>query len=153
MNGLNLDIVAGLLCGWVAFCLFSLWIVSNPRRRNWMTIPPYVRGGFLVTGLMFFWRSIDFLEGAHRGGQLGHINAVGMMPLLTMTYTFTALSWWWFHSQLPGPGWHRLEWVKALFAKHPETTVMPADRADVMRQAKAAGIVVLSPPEPSEPPK
>lgn len=142
---MNLDIFAGLLCGVCAACFFSLWSVTNPKRRTWRSMRLHIRGGFLVTGVMFFWRSVDFLEGAQATTHLGHINAVGMMPLVTMTYTFAALAWSWYSEQLPGPGWHRLEWVRGVFANEPETVLAPATRAEVIKHAEAEGFTVCDP--------
>jgi xanthine/uracil permease len=81
---LNLDVAAGVLTGWIALALFSLHVISSPRHRTWMTIPEYVRRGFLLTGAMFTWRSVNFFSVAGAAGVfLGHINAEGMMALVS----------------------------------------------------------------------
>lgn len=147
---MNLDIVAGALCGWLALCVFSLHVVSSPRRRNWMNIPEYVRRGLLVTGGMFTWRSVNFLSVAGSGVLLGHINAEGIMALAAMTYTITSLAFWAASAVLPDLAWQRLDWVRGRFkAKTGEVPVMVTIQEMVDIQ-HATGQAAIGPNEAPE---
>jgi hypothetical protein len=148
---LNLDVAAGVLTGWIALALFSLHVISSPRHRTWMTIPEYVRRGFLLTGAMFTWRSVNFFSVAGAAGVfLGHINAEGMMALVSVTYMVSALTWWMFTGLLPNHTWERLQWAEARARSHPETVPLMLTPAEVIGVSRAGGTPTIAPNEGPE---
>lgn len=144
---MNLDTYAGLLCGVLAISLFSLFIVSSPKRRLWLTIPAYVRGGFLMTGFLMMWRSVNFLSLANSTAPLGHINAEGMMPLLALTYTMTAFSLHWWRRSLPAPGWDRVEHVQDQMRHGADAVPVMMTGREVRDVARASGLPTTEPGE------
>jgi hypothetical protein len=136
----NLDILAGIFCIWIAVCICGLHVVSSPKRHNWMTIPEYVRRGLFVTAGMFLWRGTDFLTHAGEIGGLGHINAVGIMSSVTLAYTVSAIAFWALRGTLPDSSWSRLQAAQRLTRDNPGTVpvlLTPHHAAEVSR---AAGI-------------
>ena len=141
---MNLDHLAAIGCGWVALILFGLHTLSSPRLASWMTIPGYVRGGFWITGAMFMWRAVNFatLPPDH----LGHVNREGLMALVTLIYTVTALAVWVARMRLPDHGWARLEWIRALMQRRPGIVPAPMTLAEVAAMHTDRGAIVSTPP-------
>ena len=144
---MSLDLIASIGCFWLALIVFMLHVVSSPRRRSWMTIPEYVRRGFLVTGAMFLWRAANFAS--LKPSQLGHANAEGLMALFALIYTITALAVWVVRARLGNQGWARLEWLRELMRQHPEIVPAPMTLTEVAETHRALGAVVATPPEPT----
>lgn len=114
---MNLDWLAAMGCGWIALCCFSLYAFTHPKRDRWMNMPNYVRRGLAICGAAFCWRSVNFimLEPVEVNAT-GHINAEGIMVMLAVAYTITALALWaGVFKRLPAHGWDRLH-----FAEHEE---------------------------------
>lgn len=109
-----LDIVGAFFCGVVALCLFGMHVVTHPKRFHWMTLPEYLRRGILATGVLFLLRSVEL---ANLSSQVsivsGHINPVGLMALLTLTYMTLALTYWLVTKVLPKHAWQRVSHVEA----------------------------------------
>lgn len=147
---LNLDMVAAACCGWLALCLFTLHVVSSPKRHSWMTIPGYVRRGFLVTGVMLTWWSANLFSVAGTAIGSGHFNAQGLMALGAATYTVSALAWWVLRGYLPKRGWDRLHWFQREAQAHPGVAPVALSAEDVTAVSRAAGIVSLGPRESGE---
>lgn len=145
-----LDIFAGSLCGAVALGSFSIHIISSRQRRNWMTIPQYVRNGILLCGVMFTWRSVNFFSIAKSPDVLGHINAEGMMALVVFTYTIWAIAVWLFRAQLPAPGWDRVHDAERSIRRDPQLAPLLMPVPDVVKVAQAAGVPAVAPAEPAE---
>lgn len=145
-----LDTMAGTLCGAVAVGAFSIHVISSRERRNWMTIPQYVRRGILLCGIMFTWRSVNFFSIAEAPGGLGHINAEGMMALVVFAYTIWAIAIWQFRAQLPAKSWERIQWVEAQTRANPDLTpiLMPMD--EIVSVARATGAGAVGPGEGPE---
>ncbi|MCR5875184.1 hypothetical protein LRS10_13885 [Phenylobacterium sp. J426] len=145
-----LDMVAGALCGAVALGAFSIHVISSRHRRNWMTIPQYVRRGVLLCGVMFTWRSVNFFSIAESAEGLGHINAEGMMALVVITYTIWALAVWLFRATLPTPGWDRVEDTQHKLREEPGLAPVMMTLPDVVKVAQASGLPAVGPGEPPE---
>jgi len=139
---MSLDTLAGIMCGWLALCVFTLHIVSSPLRHNWMNIPGYVRFGFLVTGVLFTWRSANlFTLGLDpTSTRAGHVNEEGMFALLALTYLASALAYWVFNKYLPGRGWERLAWLQTLMKHNHQMVPVPLTAHEVSDVARAAGM-------------
>jgi hypothetical protein len=144
----NLDLIASVLCGWLALCAFGLHVVSSPKRHNWMTLPEYVRRGFLVTGAMFTWRSVNFITNGSQ--DLGHINTEGMMALIAVTYTVTAVAFWVAQRTLPAKVWDRLRWVEHVEREDPGKVPVMMDEAEVVDAARILGFKAAAPGEPPD---
>lgn len=141
---MSLDAIAGFLCGWLALCAFTLHIVSSPRRRAWMTIPEYVRRGFLVVGVTFTWRSVNFFSVADaEPATLGHINAEGMIALIGLTYLVSAMAWWVFRDVLPNRWWERIEWMRKQAHAMPDAAPVILAQHEVANVARASGVATI----------
>lgn len=115
---LNLDILASVFCIILAMSCFAIHILTSPRHRVWLNLPEYVRGGIFVTGALMFFRGINFYGlAANPTVPLGHVNIEGLMPLIVLTYTMTALSVHVIRQTYPGRLWDRLRFFESV-AKH-----------------------------------
>lgn len=142
---MSLDAVAAVLCGLVCLGCFTLHVVSSPARGHWLTLPEYVRFGFLVTGAMFLWRAVNFASLVRAPQPLGHINAEGMMALIAMAYTITALAFYVVRRSLTPQARSRVDWVEAVERDNPELApVMMAPR-ELTEAARARGIPAVGP--------
>lgn len=141
---MNLDLIAGGLSGIVALGAFAIHVYSSPKRGKWMTIPEYVRGGFLVTGFMFMWWSVKFVSVAGSSTPLGHINGEGIMAMGAAAYTIAALATWVVASALPDLAWGRLSWFEGFARRH--QGAMPA-KAEVVEAVRARGYPAVAPGE------
>lgn len=144
----NLDVLAGGLCAWVTIMLFLLHVITGPRHTQWFTLPDYVRIGFLATGGLFFWRAVNFftLATSPLPPSVGRINAEGMIALVALAYTLTALTWYVATRTLQPMAWARLAWLVGIFRRDPDLAPvpMPVDAvADLMR---SNGAEVATPP-------
>lgn len=149
---LNLDILAALLSGWLAMALFALHAISSPKRHNWMTLPEYVRKGLWCTGATFMVRSVNFVTLAPDTGIIepGHVNAEGMVALIAITYTATALTFWAARRYLPAPLWMRMQWLERAEREHPERIPVPLTPAQIEEVARSEGIYVNTARRPLE---
>ena len=149
---LNLDAGASALCGIIALCVFTLHIVSSPKRHNWMTIPEYVRGGFLGVGVLMTWRSVNFLTLANQSPvpTMGRINAEGMLALLGMTYMVLAVTVWVVTDILPERSWDRLNWVRLIMKRRPDMVPLPLSVHEIHDVARASGAQAIEPGEGSK---
>ena len=116
-----------------------------------MTIPEYVRGGFLVVGAMFTWRSANLFSlatVAHKVPTIGQANAEAVMAAVAMGYLVTALTWWVVSRLLPDRAWERLQFAEHE-AQHELTPVMMTVD-EVVHTAQDAGIATIGPNEGAE---
>lgn len=144
---MTLDTVAGLLCLWMAFCIFGLFVVSSTKRRNWMNIPEYVRRGFIVSGAMFAWRGFNFLSLEGVMSAPGHINAEGLMATVAMAYTITALTVWQASAKLPIRAWERLQHAARVMRRDPNAVPVLVQASDITDIAHASGQPAVGPNE------
>ena len=129
---LNLDLLAAGLCGMIAVCVFSLHVVSSPKRKAWITLPEYVRRGFLVVGLMFTWRSVNFLSIAPDPMiQPGHINAEGMMATFALAYMVGACAVCYWRASFHDRQADRITWAARAAQRDARLIPLVMDRDDV----------------------
>lgn len=140
---MTLDLFAAGLCGFMALCLFSLHIVSSPGRRRWMTLPEYLRGGLLATGVLFVIRSVNYTMLAP--DDVGRINAVGLLVMITMAYTFGAVTWFLASNHLPAGMWDRLLWVKKREQENPDEVPVMMKKSEVVDTYRRLGGRAVSP--------
>jgi hypothetical protein len=133
---IDLDWLGGPLCGWMAVCLFAIHVVSSPKRHSWMTLPEYVRFGFLATGAMFLWKAANFA-----------VRAQDMMMLLAIAYLVSALTVWIVAKSLPRLGWDRLRWVERVEREQPSKVPVMMEMDAVIDAHAAAGVPVAGPNE------
>lgn len=135
---INLDELAGLLCGWMAICIFGLHVMSSRSRKRWMDVPQYVRWGLAFTGTAFMVRSVNFFTNG--SPDFGHINFEGLGATLTLAYTVTALTAWWGLRFMPGLGWDRVAWVTTILRRHPGRAPVMMTLPEVVETANALGV-------------
>lgn len=109
-----MDLLVGACCGLMALCLFSLHVISSPRRQQWFRLPEYVRSGLIVAGVAMTWRSVNLFTLPSPPATPGHVNAEALFVSLALTYLLAALTIWAVRRYLPGKGHARLEWVEEL---------------------------------------
>ncbi len=151
---MNLDTLAAVGCFWIALVFFALHTYSSPRQRSWITLPTYLRWGFLVTGALFLWRGANFLS--LRPGELGHANREAILVQLALAYTVSSLCVWVLGSRLREHCWDRIRWLQDLLRKDPDLAPVAVKVGEVATIARAAGIRALPPEAPPEallPPK
>lgn len=152
---MTLDLFAAGLCGFMAFCLFTLYIVSSPGRRRWMTLPGYLRKGILSTAVLFVVRSVNYTQLAP--DEVGRINPIGLLVMLTMAYTFGAVTWFLASNHLPAGMWDRLAWVKRQGKDDPSKIPVMMDPAEVVDRSRRQGWQDVapggSPHELNDPPR
>lgn len=142
---MTLDWIASLLCGLAALCMFTLHIISSPKRTPWMNLPEYVRIGLAVTGAMFMWRSVNFTSIAHEPLVLGHINAEGIMALVCFTYLIAAITFWVIRSVLPANVRFRSLWATSTMKDDPDLRPVMLTTEETVKVAQASGIRALKP--------
>jgi hypothetical protein len=140
---MDLDILAGIFTGWVAFCIFGLHVVSSPRHNQWMSIPECVRVGLLITGTTFVWRSVNFFSIASTNADTGKINAEGMLALISIAYLCTASTWAVVSYHMPSAAWTKL----SMFIRQARRGEVPAvmTTSEVAELAKSRGFVAVDP--------
>jgi hypothetical protein len=110
---LNLDLIAGCLCILLSTACFAIHIMTSPKHRVWLNLPEYVRGGIFLTGTLMVFRGINFIGMSDKPiDRLGHINAEGLLPLIVLTYTLTALSVHILRQTYPSRVWDRLRFFE-----------------------------------------
>lgn len=147
---INMDLVASIMSGMLALSLFTLHVISSPKKVNWMPVPAYIRGGFWFAGVAFMWRSVNLFTLATTPGDhipvVGQINVEGLAALGTMSYSVTALAWWTFrHLALPDRGWDRLIWAAQEEKRDPSKIPVMLTKPQILDMARSQGIIV---PEP-----
>lgn len=95
---------------------------------------------------MFMVRSVNFFSIAPQMEVLGHINAEGMMALIAMTYTISALAFWMVCKMLPERARRRLEWVEQQERENPDLAPVLMPTPEIAKVAKAVGIEAAVPP-------
>lgn len=110
------DAMASLLCFIFAISTFVIHVLSNPRRGNWVNLPPYVRVGFFVSGaaMMFWGVNLAALSGEVPPTSPGHINTSGLTALTILTYTLSALAIYVLRRTYPSRVWIRLNHIEHL---------------------------------------
>lgn len=138
-----LDLFGAVFSGWMALCMFGLHIISAPERGNWMTLPSYVRIGFLVSGAAFLWRSVNLfaLGMADEFIPPGHLNLQGFISLSALCYMITALVYWQFRRIMADPrGWQRILWVEKELHEHPDKVPVVVEKEEVIDQFRRQGV-------------
>ncbi len=145
---MNLDHVGSLLCGFCALCVFRLHVITAPKREQWMTVPPYVRLGFLLMGGMFTWRAASFWT--NPSIELGHLNVEGVMASIALSYTMGALTVWIDMRTLGDLSWSRLAWLEKLLRRNPSLTPVALSPIEVVDAHRARGVHAVGPLGPPE---
>lgn len=145
---MNLDILAGPVCCWVAVCIFAMHVFSDPDHPGFANAPEYVRVGILVTGILFFWRGVNFFSVAHSPVFLGHINAEGMMPLFGIAYTSTVMAFWICRHKLPAVAWDRIRFVFGEISVKPTLAAAVMTDREVAQELRATGTPTVEANEP-----
>jgi hypothetical protein len=140
---IDLDFLAAVLCGLVAVCLFSLHVLTSPSRRNWMTLPEYVRRGLFATGVLFMLRSVNFTALPPDG--IGHINAEGVLVLVTLAYTVGAITLWVGGKVLAAPGWDRVRHAERQIRADPSQVPVMMSTDEVIDTHSLLGGQVVGP--------
>jgi hypothetical protein len=145
VRNIDLDIPAAILCGVVALCLFTLHIVTSPKRKLWKTPPEHLRRGLLASGVLFMLRSVNFTALPDDGQGLGHINAEGMLLLITLTYTAIAGAVWVVSKIMPAHGWDRLSHAEQRMHEDPDQVPVMMTMDEAVDTARLMGTHAVHP--------
>lgn len=144
---MNLDIPAAVGCGLIALCVFGVHVVSSPKSKAWITLPEYVRRSFLLTGLMFFWRSVNLASIASAPVPLGHANAEGMMAQIALVYMIGACTFCYVRAALKDHQWERIQ-NAAKVAQNRDMVPVMLHKSEVAETLRALGAVVVEAESP-----
>jgi hypothetical protein len=140
---MNLDLIAAAVCGWIALCIFGLHAFSDPKRRQWITLPEYVRWGLLVAGIPFTWRSVNFAtQPGVEASPMGHINAEGLVAACALAYLVTTLMVWAWRSHMAAKARDKLDWAEPIVHADPDVALVPMTPAELVEHARAKGFYV-----------
>lgn len=140
---ISLDLIAASLCGAIALFLFSLHVVSSPLRKAWVPLPEYVRGGFLLGGAMFMWRSVNFVSIAPEPMLIrGHINAEGILTTIVLAYIFGSCAFCYWRFSFRDKQVDRLTFAAKQAQRNERMVPLVMDRDEVAMTAISQGIHV-----------
>lgn len=91
-----LDILAGVLFGATAVCLFGIHALSCPKRAPKLpNLPGYLRTGIWLTSASFMVRSVNLLTLSARPPETpGHVNLAAFVAAALLCYTVMACMVW-----------------------------------------------------------
>lgn len=136
---MNLDQLAGGLCGVSASAVFFLHAASDPARKSWITLPSSVRWGFALVGMTFAVWSADLFSIADRAEVLGHVNVWGVLSVLAMAYLAVASVVCVCQHRLRDSQWRRLQEVERAARADPDLTPAAIPKAKVGAVVQALG--------------
>lgn len=142
------DTLASLLCGLIALCLFTLHIVSSPKRDRWMTLPALVRFSILPAAIVFLLRAVNFHYISPDPWARGHINLEGFLAIATVAYMMLSLTVWIVFDHMKDKGWDRVWWVKQMEKSSPGQVPVMMDKEDVVQTLTFLGTPSVGPQAP-----
>lgn len=140
---MSMDHIAGWLCAVVALAFFAMHVVTDPKKSQWVTLPFYVRFGFLLSGALFFARAMNFVDIRDDPSAQGHINGEGFAALVVLTYTIGSFAMFLVTKVLEGHGWERLQHAER--AEHdPNNVAVVMTKAEVLNQLDRDGVHIIN---------
>ena len=100
------DLPTAILCLVMAAALCELFALSSPKHKKWLSLPWYVRLGFLATAVGMGARGAELFSLSSPSGSSavqGHVDPAGFLLTISMTFTFVALAAHAILSSLPVP--------------------------------------------------
>lgn len=147
---MTLDTIVAILTAVLAGCAFSVHIMSNPSRDNWMTFPRWVRWPLGVTGLLLLIRTVNLLTISGDTTSAGHVNYEGLALTISMTCTVLALTLFAAMRKLHGKGWDRVRYVLNFLRDHPNAAPVMMDPHEVLEIHHAMGQPAAAGTRPAE---
>ncbi len=145
---MNLDLLAGILCGIMAISALIVHAFTSPDKYRWMPLPEYVRFGLVAAGFSLMWRSVDFISiAASPATDIGHINGKGLVASVAMTYLLGSMAVYVVRSSLPAHTWGRLKWLEQFARTHKGAA---PSRAEIVQAVRQRGIPAVAPGEGPE---
>lgn len=144
INQAVIDVLGGVCCGLIAAALYSVDIVSAPKRKGWLKLPELLRWSIRVTATLMLLRGVGLsMSDTPISGQ--HIPPFALLTSISLCGTVCGAAYWVVTRHFPDHVWDRL--AHAFRAERNDPTLVPLvmSRGDVERAAEGQGIVVLSP--------
>ena len=141
MNSELMDWIAASLAFIAAGALFSFHVITSPSRRNWFTLPEYIRKGICIAGAMLLWRSVNFT--VIDAEDPGHANPEALMALATTTYLFCAGVFYAVSKTYPARVWDRLNYITHLASCGGQSK--KAEQGAVLTDLAMSGMKVIPP--------
>ncbi len=139
-----LDVAASLGCFWLAVCLSGLHAMSSPCHGEWLNVPERIRRGVLIWAVLLAWRGADFASLAqHQATLAGHINWVGIWPLIAMVYTVTEITLAVARHAMPATAWARVRYVEHEERHNPDLAPVMTPSAEVCAALETQGFTVM----------
>lgn len=141
MNAELMDWIAAVLTFIAAGALFTFHVITSPSRRNWFTLPEYIRKGIFIAGAMMLWRSVNFT--VIDAEDAGHANPEALMALATTTYLFCAGVFYAVSRTYPARVWDRLNYITHLASCGGQSK--KAEQGAVLTDLAMSGMKVIPP--------
>ena len=151
INQTALDLIGAGVSGLIAVALFTIEIVTSPKRKLWVQLPEPLRWSLRVSGMLMMIRgvSLTVVETPFSGQ---HMVPLALLTWISMCVTICGVAWWIVsHSFTDKRVWSRLAFALAAEQKDPGLIPVNVTPAEVISLAEAHGIVVLD-PEPKDAP-
>jgi hypothetical protein len=142
-----IDLIGGLLCLLIALALFTIHIVSSPRKKPWIGLPKALRWSLCVTGWLFLVRGVG-LSATETPISGQHMPPLGLLTTLSLATTVCGLAVWIVGAHFPGGVWDRFAFAFKRERENPGLIPLVMTPDDVTRAAEAIGIRVMPPPDP-----
>lgn len=141
----TIDLIGGLASGLIALALFTVEIVSSPKRKLWVQLPEPLRWSIRVTGALMMIRGASLTAVATPfSGQ--HMPPLALLTSVSMCVTIWGVTWWIIsHNFKDKRVWSRLIYALSAEQKHPELIPANVTPDEIIALAEARGIVVLNP--------
>jgi len=145
---MNLDTIAGWLIALVAVCMFTLHIVTDPKKPHWITLPPLVRWGFLGSGFTSLLWASNFNAIELMPGVPGHINEFGLMALTWIAYTLFVFTTFVVSKVLKEHGWDRIAYAEQVQHDHPDYVPVMTPTQSIIETIRRGGGTAAGPKAP-----
>lgn len=149
ISGSVLDLALATLTGWIAVCLFALFVITSRKLGQWIVLPGHIRWSFLYVGWLMMVRSVNLIS-LHEATEpvAGRANLEAVAVMAGVAYLISSLTFYVARRRLPPHMWDRLAWFMRFFKDHPDHVAVPMSAADVAKVAQASGMAAVGPEEP-----
>jgi hypothetical protein len=147
---MDLDPIAGWLCATTAAAVFYLHAASSPDRKSWISLPPYVRFGFVAAGATFTLRSVDFFSIAGKDVSRGHINFFGILSAAALAYLAVVSVICVYRSRMRNGQWHATQEAVETLQADPDAVLAVIPKSHAVPVLRTLGAVAAGPGEPPE---
>lgn len=140
---MNLDVLVGCLCIWMAACIAGIMIFADPRASKWPSAPNYVRWSTVPATLALLWRGVNLVSLANSEPPVpGQANMEAFIASTCLATLVTAVTVWISLSIMPDKGWEKLRWAASIMRHNPKMAPLMVDPVEL---AHASGVPATGP--------